>query len=58
MAKYKAVVECRNAGGTDIHCWIVNASSQGEAGYVATEIARAYYPEFDEFEPIRTEEIK
>lgn len=21
MPKYKVIVECRNEGGTDIHCW-------------------------------------
>ena len=58
MAKYKVAVECRNEGGTDLHCWLVNASAPGEAGYIAVELARSHYPEFDEFEPVRTEVCK
>lgn len=26
MPKYNVMVECRNAGGTDLHCWRVDAS--------------------------------
>lgn len=31
MAKYSAVIECRNEGGMDIHCWIVEVKPTGEA---------------------------
>ena len=31
MAKYRAVIECRNEGGTDLHSWIVEAKNLGEA---------------------------
>lgn len=57
MPKFKVMVECRNAGGADIHCWRVDASNPGEAGYIAAQIARSHYPEFDEFEPVRTEAV-
>lgn len=50
MPKYKVIVECRNEGGTDIHCW-----SGIEAEHLAVQRAARYYPEFDEFEPVRTE---
>ena len=58
MRKYRVMVECRHAYGTDIHGWIVAADNPGEAGYIATENARAHYPEFDEFEPVKTEVLK
>ena len=38
MPKYNVMVECRNAGGTDLHCWRVDASNPGEAGYIATQL--------------------
>lgn len=47
MPKYRVIVECRNEGGTDIHCW---------SGIEAPNGAEAeHHPEFDEFEPVRTE---
>ncbi len=58
MAKYRAMIECRNEGGTDIHSWIVEAKTPGEAEHIAVFRARAFYPEFDEFEPVRTEAVK
>lgn len=58
MPKYNVMVECRNAGGTDLHCWRVDASNPGEAGYIAVQIAQSHYPEFDEFEPVRTEAVR
>lgn len=58
MPKYRVALECRNEGGTDIHCYIVEGKDAGEAGYNATQIARAHYPEFDEIEPVRTEVLK
>lgn len=41
-----------------IHCYIVEGKDAGEAGYNATQIARAHYPEFDEIEPVRTEALQ
>lgn len=58
MAKYRAMIECRNEGGTDIHSWIVEANTPGEAEHITVSRARAFYPEFDEFEPVRTEVVK
>lgn len=55
MAKYRAMIECRPRCGTDIHSWIVEAKTPGEAEHIAVSRARAFYPEFDEFEPVRTE---
>lgn len=43
MPKYNVMVECRNAG---------------EAGYIAVQLAQSHYPEFDEFEPVRTEAVR
>jgi hypothetical protein len=58
MSKFKVLGECRNEGGTDIHSWILEAKNPGEAEYIAVSMARAFYPEFDEFEPVRTEEMQ
>lgn len=58
MGKFRVLVECRNEGGTDLHCWIVEAKNPGEAEHIAVSMARAFYPEFDEFEPVRTEAVK
>lgn len=56
MPKYKVIVECRNEGGTDIHCWSgIEAPNGAEAEHLAVQRAARYYPEFDEFEPVRTE---
>ena len=55
MGKFRILVECRNEGGTDLHCWIVEAKNPGEAEHIAVSRARVLYPEFDEFEPVRTE---
>ena len=56
MRKYRVLVECSNEGGTDIHCWKgIEASGPSEAEHKAIEMARRYYPDFDEFEPVRTE---
>lgn len=58
MAKYRTMIECRNEGGTDIHSWIVEAKNPGEAEHIAVSRARVLYHEFDEFEPVRTEEMQ
>lgn len=56
MPKYKVIVECRNEGGADIHCWSgIEAPNGAEAEHLAVQRAARYYPEFDEFEPVRTE---
>lgn len=56
MPKYRVIVECRNEGGTDIHCWSgIEAPNGAEAEHLAVQRAARYYPEFDEFEPVRTE---
>lgn len=53
------IVECRNKGGTDIHCWSgIEAPGKEEAGHLAVQRASRHYPEFDEFKPVRTEEQK
>lgn len=53
MPKYRVIVECRNEGGADIHCWSgIEAPNGAEAEHLAVQ----YYPEFDEFEPVRTKE--
>lgn len=31
MGKFRVLVECRNEGGTDLHCWIVEAKNPSEA---------------------------
>ena len=57
MPKYRVIVERRNEGGTDIHCWSgIEAPNGAEAEHLAVQQAARYYPEFDEFEPVRTEE--
>lgn len=48
MPKYKVIVECRNEGG-------IEAPNGAEAEHLAVQRAARYYPEFDEFEPVRTE---
>jgi hypothetical protein len=58
MGKFRILVECRNEGGTELHCWIVEAKNSGEAEHIAVSRARVLYPEFDEFEPVRTEVCK
>ena len=58
VLKFRVLVECRNEGGTDLHCWIVEAKNPGEAEHIAVSRARAFDPEFDEFEPVRTEAVK
>ena len=59
MPKYRVIVECRNEGGTDIHCWSgIEAPGKEEAGHLAVRRASRHYPEFDEFKPVRTEEQK
>ena len=58
MRKYEALVECRNICGTVIYRWILDAESPEEAEHRAVEMARRGYPEFDEFEPWRTEEMR
>ena len=56
MPKYRAIVECRNEGGTDIHCWRgIKAPNGVEAEHPAVQRASRHYPEF---EPVRTEEQK
>lgn len=56
MPKYRAIVECRNEGGTDIHCWRgIEAPNGVEAEHPAVQRASRHYPEF---EPVRTEEQK
>lgn len=56
MPKYRVIVECRNEGGADIHCWSgIEAPNGAEAEHLAVQQAARYYPEFDEFEPVRTE---
>jgi hypothetical protein len=44
MGKFMVLVECRNEGGTDLHCWIVEAKNPGEAEHIAVSRARAFYP--------------
>lgn len=58
MGKFRVLVECRNEGGTVINCWIVEAKNPGEAEHITVSRARVLYPEFDEFEPVRTEAAK
>lgn len=58
MPKYNVIVECSNACGIDLHGWRVDASNPIEAGYIATQLAQSHYPEFDEFEPVRTEAVR
>lgn len=56
MGKFRVLVECRNEGGTDLHCWDnVQAADEKDAEHKAVEMARRYYPEFDEFEPVLVE---
>lgn len=53
MPKYRVIVECRNEGSTDIHCWSgIEAPNGAEAEHLAVQRAARYYPEF---EPVRTE---
>ena len=57
MPKYKVIVECRNEGGTDIHCWSgIEAPNGVEAERLAVQRASRHYQELDELEPVRTEE--
>lgn len=36
MPKYRVIVECRNEGGTDIHCWSgIEAPNGAEAEHLA-----------------------
>lgn len=57
MPKYRVLVECRNEGGADIHCWGgIEAPNEVEAEHLAVQRASRYYPEFDELEPVRMEE--
>ena len=58
MGKFRGLVECRNEGGTELHCWIVETKNPGEADHIAVSRALAFYPKFDEFEPVRTEEMQ
>lgn len=58
LHKYRVLVGCRNICGTVIYRWILDAESPGEAEHSAVEMARRGYPEFDEFEPVRTEEMR
>lgn len=58
MGKFRILVECRNEGGTGLHSWIVEAKNPGEVEHIAVSRARVLYPEFDEFEPVRTEVCK
>lgn len=56
MGKFRVLVECSNEGGTDLHCWdCIQAKDKNEAEHKAVEMARRYYTEFDEFEPVRVE---
>lgn len=58
MGKFRVLVECRNEDGTDIHCWSgIEAPNKGEAVHKAVTMAMSHYPEFDEFEPVRTEDM-
>lgn len=58
MGKFRVLVECRNEGGTVINSWIVEAKNPGEAEHIAVSMARAFFLEFDEFEPVKTEVLK
>ena len=43
MPKYKVIVECRNEGGTDIHCWSgIEAPNGAEAEHLAVQRAARY----------------
>lgn len=56
MGKFRVLVECRNEGGADLHGWDnVKAANEKDAEQKAVEMARRYYPEFDEFEPVLVE---
>lgn len=40
MPKYRVIVECRNEGGTDIHCWSgIEAPNGAEAEHLAVQQA-------------------
>lgn len=44
MGKFRVLVECRNEGGTDLHCWDnVQAANEKDAEHKAVEMARRYY---------------
>ena len=59
MGKFRVLVECSNEGGTDLNCLDgIQAKDKNEAEHKAVEMARRYYTEFDEFEPVRVEEAK
>jgi len=58
LRKYRVLVECRNAYCTTIYNWGIIAATPGEAEDTAMEMARRGYPEFDEFEIVRTEEMR
>lgn len=46
MPKYRVIVECRNEGGADTHCWSgIEAPNGAEAEHLAVQRAARYYPE-------------
>lgn len=58
MRKYETLIECRNICGTVIYRWILDTESPEEAEHRAVEMARRGYPEFNKFEPVRTEKMR
>ena len=58
MRKYETLIKCRNICGTVIYRWRLDAESPGEAEHRAVEMARRGYPEFEAFEPVRTEGMR